>query len=98
MSIEIDRAGKTLLARFGRIPATFRLIPTYNGYTLTVTTRKVKFRTGEIRTTGLRQAPRLSRPDVDVPLAGSHRAPPTGDAGDARIAGPSMRAVHLRVR
>jgi len=43
MTIEINRTGKALLAKFGRIPATLTLTPTY-GYTLTAITKKITFK------------------------------------------------------
>jgi hypothetical protein len=44
MTIEINRTGKSLLTKFGRIPATLKLTPTYNGYTLTAIAEKIVFK------------------------------------------------------
>lgn len=41
MSIEINRIGKNLVTRFRRVPATLKLMPSYNGYTLTAATAKI---------------------------------------------------------
>jgi hypothetical protein len=41
--VKLNVTGKTLLSRFGRIPATLKLTPTYNGYTLAATTSKITF-------------------------------------------------------
>lgn len=42
--IAINRTGRTLLARFGRIPAILMLTPTYSGYVLTAITKQLTFK------------------------------------------------------
>jgi hypothetical protein len=39
--IGLNATGKSLLAKFGKIPATLKITPAYNGYTLTPTTTKI---------------------------------------------------------
>jgi N-acetylneuraminic acid mutarotase len=43
-TLQLNDAGKRLLSKFGKVPATLTITPTYNGYTLTPITARVTFR------------------------------------------------------
>ena len=44
LSIGLNATGKTLLSKFGRIPGTLAITPTYNGYTLGSSTARIAFK------------------------------------------------------
>ena len=44
LSIGLNATGKTLLSKFGRIPGTLAITPTYNGYTLASSTVRIAFK------------------------------------------------------
>ena len=44
LSIGLNATGKTLLSRYGRIPGTLAITPTYNGYTLGGSTARIAFK------------------------------------------------------
>ncbi len=44
VAVEINARGRSLLSKFGKIPATLTITPTYNGYTLTPITAKITFK------------------------------------------------------
>ena len=44
VAIAINRTGRTLLSRFGRIPAVLTLTPTYGGYALTAISKEITFK------------------------------------------------------
>jgi hypothetical protein len=41
--MRLNATGKALLRKFGRIPSTLTISPTYNGYTLAAITRTITF-------------------------------------------------------
>ncbi|MBV9365528.1 MAG: hypothetical protein JOY89_14905, partial [Solirubrobacterales bacterium] len=41
LGVGLNATGKTLLRRFGKIPSTLTITPTYNGYTLSAITRTI---------------------------------------------------------
>jgi hypothetical protein len=42
--IGLNATGKTLLTKFGKIPSTLTITPTYNGYTLGALTRTINLK------------------------------------------------------
>jgi hypothetical protein len=44
VAVEINATGKTLISKFGKVPATLTLAPTYSGYTLTPITANINFK------------------------------------------------------
>lgn len=44
LRVGLNATGKSLLRKFGKVPSTLTITPTYNGYTLAATARTITFK------------------------------------------------------